>query len=95
MRAKQIHAGRLPRSLQVGQKSYVDVAKVNMGFMPNMEPTDRRITDQTKLVDNILIFQDSYSGRAIIMPILGQSTETLAAAFKLYQCMQIPIQQRS
>ena len=92
MRAKQIHAGRLPRSLQVGQKSYVDVAKVNMGYMPNMEPTDRRILDQTKLVDNIIIFQDSYSGRAIIMPILGQSTETLAAAFKLYQCMQIPIQ---
>ena len=92
MRARQIKAGRLPRSLQVGQKSYVDVAKVNMGFMPDMKPTDRRIKDQTKLVDNIVIFQDSYSGRAVITPILGQSTETLADAFRLHQCMQIPIQ---
>ena len=93
IRARTIHDGRLPRSPYVGHRAYIDVAKINLGYAPDAKPTDGRITDNKKLVDNLLIIQDSHSGRTAICPILGQKTTTLVEAIKMYQCTNIKIEQ--
>ena len=93
IRARQAHPGRLPRKLHAGEQVYIDVAHFKLGFVKDLAPTDRRIQDQMKLVENLLVIQDSYSGRTAIAPMVGQTTEEVVDAIKMYQFMNIPIQE--
>ena len=90
-RSRRILPGRLPRSTYVGQKAYIDVAKIGLGFMDDPTPDDRRVHDGKELVDHILIIQDSHSGRIYVSPILGEDSATVAEAIRQYQRTQIPI----
>ena len=90
-RAKISKKGRLPRSLEIGHKAYVDVAKIDVGYTKDILREDRRKTTGQTQVDNLLVIQESYSGRTCIVPIMGQTKETLAEALKFYQCTQIPL----
>ena len=90
-RARISKKGRLPRSLEIGHKAYVDVANIDVGYTKDILREDRRKTTGQTSVDHILVIQESYSGRTIIVPILGQTKETLAEALKHYQSTQIPL----
>ena len=93
IRAKQINPGRLPRRLYAGEEAFIDVAHIHLGFVPDLKPTDKRILDHKKLVEKILIIQDSYSGRTAICPMLTQKTADVVDAIRMYQATNIPIQQ--
>ena len=91
IRAKAAKGGRLPRPLDIGYKAYIDVAKIESGYVADPQLTDRRVKDQEKQVDHILVIQEAYSGRVSIQPIKGQTAEVVAEAVKMYQCTNIPI----
>ena len=90
-RLRRILPGRLPRSTYVGQKAYIDVAKIGLGFIDDPTPEDRRVHDGKEMVSHILIIQDAHSGRIAISPILGEDSDTVAEAVKHYQRTNIPI----